>query len=224
LYLYRIHVAVKKLDDAGNIVNTTLTDLDVLKKIEKAFYNNNPEAMKRNTLASLDWFRKYIPRSWNNVRTSQVMRDRSLWTKKIEPGRLYFFEYNAINKETLPVWDAFPLVFFWDTFRSKEGKQILIGINLHYLSPVMRAAAMKELLKLKSNDRLNRNTKLKLSWDILKGLTNSKLFKHSVKMYRLDHVQTTFIEVPAASWEMAIFLPLGRMKKGGNTMAWNLKT
>lgn len=217
-------MTIKKVDEKNKIVNTTQTELDVLKKLEQAFYKNNPEAARRNTEKSLDWFRKYIPRAWNEVRTSQMMRDRSLWKNDITPGSMYLALYDPIHKDTLPVYDKFPLLLPWDTWvNEKNGKRYIISINLHYLPPALRAAALTQLLKLRTDKRYRKNTKIKLSWGILKALSNHKLFEHCVKMYRIDHFKSVFIEIPVTSWEMVTFLPLARWEKGGKAVAWNIK-
>lgn len=203
--------------------NNTDTELEVLKKIEKAFYKNNSASQKRNTMKSMKWFQKYIPRSYNRLGTASMFRDRKLWSKQIKVGQMHFFEYDAIHKDKLPVWDRYPLVFFFDSYQSKEGKEILLGINLHYLPPALRFTAMRALLKYRNQKRYRKNTRLKISWQVLSSMANSELFEHSVKAYRADQVRSTFVEIPAQSWEMVVFLPLARWQKGGKTSAWRMK-
>lgn len=211
----------KQIDSKGNIENTTDTEIQVLKSIEQAFYRNNPSSAKRNTAKSISWFSKYIPKAYNKVRTSQVMRDANLYADKIIPGDMYFFVYDALHKEKLPVWDAFPLIFPWDSW-TKNGVSYFIGINLHYLPPMLRLKAMQALLTLRNRKSYKAGTRLKISWQVLSALSESKLFKHSVKMYRMDQVRSRFIRVPPASWEMAMFLPIARWQKGSSAEAWKM--
>ena len=203
--------------------NKTGTELELLKNIEKAFYTNNPQSKKRLTKKSLDWFRKYIPRAYNRIRKPQVARDQSLFTDRLLPGRMYLFDYDARHKDKLPIWDAFPLVFPISEYKAKDGMTIVIGLNMHYLSPQMRMIAFSALLKFKSNDRYNARTKLKLEWDALKVMSESKFFKHAIHSYRMDHVRSRFIEMPPQSWEMVLFLPLARWQKGTSKEAYRLK-
>lgn len=216
-------MANKKVDQSGNTDNNTDTELEILKSLEKSFYRANPSTLKRNTEKSLKWFSRYIPKNFSRVRTARMFRDRDLWSDKVLPGRMYFFEYNAIHKDTLPVWDRYPMIFPWDTFRGKNGKLYMLGINLHYLPPTLRFEAMRALLKLRNEKRYRANTKLKISWGILKGLAQSPLFEHSVKMYSMENVQSKFVEIPARSWEMAVFLPLARWQSGSKSLAWKMK-
>jgi hypothetical protein len=211
----------KKIDEDGNIKNNTGTELELLKTIERSYYKANKNAQKRNTAASMKWFSKYIPKNYARVRTARLFRDRKLWADSIDPGSMYTFEYDALHKDTLPFWDRYPLVFFFDSFKSKEGKQLLLGINLHYLPPALRLVAYKALLKTRNEKRYRSSTKLKLSWQVLKGLSASKYFEHSVKMYRVDHLASKFVKVPPSSWEMFLFLPTARFV-GSKSKAWNV--
>tara|TARA_B100000929_G_scaffold290599_1_gene284888 strand:+ start:45675 stop:46301 length:627 start_codon:yes stop_codon:yes gene_type:complete len=207
---------------AEEIENDTNTELKILKNIEKAFYRNNESAKKRNTQKSLKWFSKYVPRSYNKARTAQMFRDRDLFSKRIKVGQMHFFQYDAKHKDKLPVWDMYPLVFFFDSYRAKDGAEILLGINLHYLKPSLRFEAMRTLLKYRNEKRYRPSTRLKISWQVLKSLGNSKLFEHSIKAYRMDHVRSQFVQVPPRSWELVIFLPLARWQKGSKSTAWKI--
>lgn len=211
----------KQVSPSGAIENTTDTEIQVLKSIEKAFYDNNPSSVKRNTQKSLTWFSQYVPRAYNKIRTSQVMRDADTYSDMIIPGNMYFFVYDALHADVLPIWDAFPLVFPWDVW-TKDGVQYFVGINLHFLSPRLRLKAMQALLTLRNRKSYRPNVKLKISWQILKAMSESKLFKHCVKMYRMDRVRSRFIKVPPASWELALFLPTQRFQKGSSSEAWKI--
>lgn len=216
----------KKVKD-GKLQNTTGTELQILKGIEAAFYRNNKTSRKRNTEKSLKWFSQYIPKAHNRVRMAQMMRDRDMWADTIRPGSMMLFNYDAKHKSSLPVWDRFPLVFAWDMWKGGDGQYgesgitYFIGINLHYLPPALRFVAMKALLSKRNEKRYRSNTRLRISWSILKSLSNSKLFEHSVKIYRMDHVRSKFIIIPPESWELAVFLPLARFE-GDKSKAWKI--
>lgn len=203
--------------------NTTGTDLEILQKIERAWKDNNPASMKRNTSKSLDWFRKYVGRAHNKIGTGVAFRDRNLWKPKITPGRMYFFEYDAKHKDTLPVWDRYPLIFPFSEYKAKDGMTIVLGLNMHYLPPALRMVAFKALLKFKSEPRYRKHTKLALEWGALTALAESKYFKHAVHAYRMDHMKSVFVEIPSQSWELMLFLPLARFQKGGKSLAWDIQ-
>lgn len=215
-------MTAKKTNDKGEVQSTSNTELQILANIEKAFYRNNEKATRRNTEDSLKWFSRYVPRSYSKVRSRQLFKDKSLQRTMISPGNMYFFEYDAKWKDKLPVWDRFPLIFPWDSWQGKDGATLFIGINLHYLPPRFRFVAMKALLKMRNQKRFRKGTRLIISWKILKNLSESKFFKHSVKMYRLDHVKSPFVQIPPSSWEMVLFLPLADWQKSGKRTAWKM--
>jgi hypothetical protein len=208
---------------AEEYVNKTGTDLEVLQKIEQAWKRNNPSAQKRNNEKSLNWFRNYVGKSFNKIGTGVMFRDRSLWGSAPQMGKLQFFEYDALHKEDLPVWDRYPLIFPFAAYTSKEGKAIFLGLNMHYLPPALRMVAFKALLKLRSEKRYRKNTRLEMEWSTLKAMSESKYFAHAVHAYRMDHVKSVFVEIPSVSWELALFLPLARFQKGGKAVAWDIK-
>lgn len=208
---------------AADYNNTTGTELEILQKIEKAFYRNNPGAVKRNTSASLDWFRNYVGKAHNKIGTGVMFRDRDTWKTKMTFGKMYFFEYLAKHRATLPIWDRYPLIFPFSAYKAKDGVEIIVGLNMHYLPPVLRMAAFKALLKFRNEKRYRGKTKLKLEWEVLKALSESKYFKHAVHSYRADHFKSVFVEVPAPAWELALFLPVARWQKGTASEAWNIK-
>ena len=190
--------------------NGTGTELEILQKIERAWRNNNPATQKRNTADSLDWFRKYVGRSFNKIGTGAMFRDRKTWKQDMTLGKMYFFEYDAKHKDTLPVWDRYPLIFPFSAYKAKDGMTIVIGLNMHYLPPALRMVAFKALLKYKTEKRYRKSTKLNFEWQLIMALAESKYFKHAVHAYRMDHVKSVFVEIPAQGWELALFLPTAR--------------
>lgn len=202
--------------------NKTGTELDVLKSIEQSFFRSNPGAQKRNTAASNEWFRKNVTKNFSDVRTARLFRDRKLWRKNFEVGSLFTYEYDAINKDTLPVWDRYPMMFVFNIWRSKAGNQIVSGLNLHFLPPKLRLAAFRALITTRSRQRYDRSTKLKISWEVLQTLANHDLFQHCVRNYRVDHLVTVAVKIPPESWELALWLPTQRFV-GDVSKAWQIK-
>lgn len=191
--------------------NNTGTDLVILQNLEKAWAKANKGSYKRNTEASMDFFRKYVGRSYNKLGTGAMFRDRKTWKgSEFALGKMYFFEYDALHKDKLPIWDRYPVVIFFDTYKSKAGNQIVLGLNFHYLAPALRMAAFRALLKFKTGNGFKKSTKLDFSWSVIKVLAQSKYYEKAIHAYRVDHLKSTLVEIPAQSWEMALFLPLQR--------------
>ena len=130
------------------IKNTTGTELKILKNIEKAYFTNNKTAIRRNTDKSLSWFRQYVPRAYNTARVPLLLKDSSMYESSISAGNMYLFNYDAKHKDILPVWDAYPIIFPWESWTAKNGAKLFIGINMHYLAPKLRYEAFKLLLTI----------------------------------------------------------------------------
>lgn len=204
--------------------NKTGTDLEILQNLEKSYYESEGDKAKRNIKKSMDWFRKRVTKNYKSVRTARMFRDRDMWKSGMTLGKMYFFEYDAKHKDTLPLWDRYPLVIPFSVYRSKaDNAEIVIGLNFHYLPPALRMVAFRALLKYKTNDRFNKATRLDFSWKVIMAIAQSKYFEHAVHSYRMDHVRSKFVEIPGQSWEMVLFLPLARWQKGSKAQAWRIK-
>jgi len=203
--------------------NTTGTDLKVLQNLEKSYFESQGPKSRRNIKKSMDWFRKRVTKNFSSVRTARMFRDQELFSDGLTLGKMAFFEYSALNKDTLPVWDRYPLIIPFRAYRTKSGSENFVGINFHYLSPVLRMAAFRALLRFKSRDRFVKSTKLDISWKVISTLAQSKYFEHAVKEYRMDQVRSKFVEIPSQSWELCLFLPLARFQKGSKSEAWKMQ-
>ena len=194
--------------------NTTGTEIELIKRLEKKFFDANPNTQKRNTEESMKWFRAFISKNYKNVRLPTLLQDGSLISNKFTPGEMSLFQYDPKWKDQLSIYDTLPLVIFCGAYTSKKGDPIIVGLNLHYLAPALRAKAVTAILNLKA--------KKSLSWGVLRKMAEVKLFEHALHAYRLDHVKSKFIKIPEESYEIVIFLPTQRWQKGSNKDAWSM--
>ena len=153
------------------------------------------------------WFRTKAQK----IGRTRVSADKLLASKKDAgtptTGFMYHFIYDPKTKDKLPYWDTFPLIFM---VGPAEGG--FYGINLHYLPPQLRAKLMDALYGIASNTRYDENTKINLSYNILKGSSKYKYFKPTFKHYLSDHVKSKFIKIDSVEWDIALFLPTHRFK------------
>jgi hypothetical protein len=117
-------------------------------------------------------------------------------------GNMYMFMYDPKHKDTLPYYDRMPLIF---PINSAKGG--FLGINLHYLPPMMRAKLMDALYQATNNKKYDETTKLKISYDILNGAAKFKEFKPCIKHYLSNQLQSKFLYINPAEWDIALFLP-----------------
>lgn len=163
------------------------------------------------TTRARTWFRNQAKKTI--IHTNELITDKSRFARKIKIGHMYMFAYEAKHKDTLPFYDAFPLVFPF--LGLSDG---FIGINMHYLPPLGRAKLMNALYILSSKTTLTESTKLTLSYDILKSSARFKLFKPTVHRYLYSQVRSRFLHIASNEWDIALMLPLERFiaREGGS--------
>ena len=167
------------------------------------------------TQASRDWFRKKA-QSMRRVNRSQLMKEDPIQLSNRQVvGSMYMFFYDPKLKKELPYYDSFPLVI---VIGPAEGG--FLGMNLHYLPPVLRAKFLDSLLEVASNEKYDDTTRFEVSYSLLKRAAKFKYFKPCVKHYLSNNVKSRFARVPAPEWEIATFLPTADFQKSGKATVY----
>jgi hypothetical protein len=156
-----------------------------------------------------------------SVNRNKMMQDPdadNLETKIDEEsiGSMYSFFYDPKHKKTLPYYDMFPLVF---VVGPKPGG--FLGINLHYLPPVLRAKLMDQLYTITNNKKYNDTTKLVVSYELLSKAVRFRYFAPCVKHYLTQHVQSKFLKIQPQFWDTALMLPTEKFAKADVDTVWN---
>ena len=129
------------------------------------------------TQSARDWFRNKA-RDTSTTPEAVVRGERARYKNRVSMGKMYLFNYDPKTKAELPYYDRYPLIF---PVQGAPGG--FYGINMHYLPYRLRAKLMDALYELSSNKRYDENTKLRLSYEVLKGASKYKLFKPTFKRY-----------------------------------------
>ena len=166
------------------------------------------------TASARDWFRNQARRS--QTRPMAISKDRDRLRGRSTVGKMYFFFYDPKTKADLPYYDTFPLIF--KVANTKGG---FYGINLHYLPYKLRARLMDALYDITNNKKYDESTKLRLSYDLLKGASKYRFFKPTFKKYLNSNVRSRFIEINASEWDIALFLPVERFEKASKSTVWS---
>jgi hypothetical protein len=164
---------------------------------------------------SLKWFRKTLSSITRPSRTG-LLKDSAL--KKVDKplsGRMFMYFYDPKTKDTLPYYDRFPLIIM--VKRTSDG---FYGLNLHYLSPTLRAKFFDKLLDFKSNKKYNDSTRFRITYNFLKSSSKLKEFAPCFKRYLNSNVKSTIAEVPATEWEAALFLPTEQFVRKSKAIIW----
>ena len=168
------------------------------------------------TKESRDWFRRKAL-ALRNVSRSALMKEEPVTlSNRSVVGSMYMFFYDPKHKKTLPYYDSFPLVIVID---KAEGG--FLGLNLHYLPPILRAKFLDALLDITSNDKYDESTKFALSYSLLKKSSKYKYFKPCIKHYLASNVRSRFAKVHAPEWEIAAFLPTADWQKAGKSTVYS---
>ena len=167
------------------------------------------------TKKSTTWFLRKIS-SMTSVSKTKVFNDTLLETRnKPLIGRMFMFLYDPKGKETLPHYDRFPLILMVGP--AKKG---FYGLNLHYLPPRARAVFFDQLLDYTNNDKYNKTTRFKLSYDLLSSTAKLRAFQPCFKHYLFDHIDSKTVEILPPEWEIAVFLPTDKFIHAKNTSIW----
>lgn len=151
----------------------------------------------------------------NINRSALFKEDLVLLKNKQVIGSMYMFFYDPKHKETLPYYDSFPLVIVL-----KPAAGGFLGLNLHYLPPVLRAKFLDALLDVTNNKRYDESTKFKLTYGMLANASKFKYFKPCIKHYLSDHVRSRFAMVQAPEYEIAVFLPTADFQKATTSQVY----
>ncbi len=96
---------------------------------------------------ALSWFKKKLKKASDKKKPSKgELASLDDVGKKMRMFHLYAHVYSAKYKDTLEVWDAFPLYFPIDVKGSKHGSGAKIhALNIHYLKPADRIKFIGEI-------------------------------------------------------------------------------
>ena len=177
--------------------------------------------IKQNSEASIDWFRQKATGqrvTGNQLLTAGDYRDNI--TNFVAPGGMYFFQYDAKHKETLPYWDKYPLIF---PFEMKPDG--FLGLNLHYLPPTMRASLMSNLSNRKARTKAE---DISISYKILSSYANLRYFKPllsrqvAVPLHPSRRVAHRYIPTSSEVPEGERRQSLRRFKKDSKVIRWQI--
>jgi hypothetical protein len=169
------------------------------------------------TVAAREWYRSAAGKLMSNITpgTFEKRTDEARKVSSMEFGYMYAFKYDPKMKKELPYYDTFPLIF--PVRIDSDG---FLGINFHYLPPVLRAKLMNALYSTLTNKKYDDTTKVRISYSILQSASKYRYFKPMLKKYLRSHVRSQFLEIQVNEWDMAIFLPTESFRKADTGRVW----
>lgn len=175
--------------------------------------------MPARTQEARNWYREQAKQvSKSQAQGDKLIREmgKDRYENRFRLGNMYTFLYDPKHKETLPYYDRFPLIF--PINKAKGG---FLGINMHYLPPVLRAKLMDALYDTVTNDTYDESTRLRVSYNILSNASKFKEFKPTIKHYLSSHVRTRLVYINPNEWDIALFLPSAQFVGATRTQVYN---
>lgn len=185
---------------------------NLFNKLELEAFRNG---ITPRTKESREWFRKKAAQLRGVNRSALMKEDPVTIRNRTIIGGMFMFFYDPKHKKTLPYYDSFPLVII---IGPAEGG--FLGLNLHYLPPLLRAKFLDALLDETNNDRYDETTRFNATYDLMKRAAKYKYFKPCIKHYLNEHVRSRFARVDAPEWEIATFLPTADFQKATKTQVY----
>lgn len=185
------------------------------------FQNLELEAFRKGinprTAESREWFRRKVQNLRRINRRQLMQEDEINLVNRQNPliGSMNMFFYDPKHKDTLPLYDRFPLAIIIGP--AEKG---FYGLNLHYLPPVLRAKLLDSLMDITNNKKYDETTKFELSYKMLQGAAKFKYYKPCLKHYLTQHVKSRLARVQAPEWEIATFLPTADWAKTSSSQVY----
>ena len=168
---------------------------------------------------STRWLATNLSKIQSEIRSENYNRKKA-WVfapGNLLSGSMLFFGYDPKTKNDLNFWDSFPLIILL----KKTGRSLL-GLNLHYLSPMLRARLMNSFLKFVDDPNYyeNPNATFKLTYSLLKQTQSLAAFRACIKRYKLANIVTPVNLIPANEWKYTVFMPLDKFRGASRQEVW----
>lgn len=171
--------------------------------------------IQARTDKSRNWFSKRV-KELGTINRNKLMRDDALEsTANPKVGDMIMYFYDPKMKKELPYYDKFPLTILVQP--TKGGFQ---GLNLHYLSPNVRALFLDRLMELAPKNITDSTRLARIRYNTIKGANKYKEFRPCFKQYLTSQVKSKIVRVPMTEWEIAVFMPTQQFQKVKDTSVW----
>lgn len=153
---------------------------------------------------SSNWYRNAVASLADTI-TARKLMNQGRVNQRPSGGRLNLFFYDPKTKNKLPYYDTFPLVLPLEAIKGG-----FMGINFHYLSPMIRFRLLNQLQRFASNSKFDSTTRLDVSYQRVSGLER---VKPTIKKYLYSHVRSGFLRIDAQDSPTAVYLPVQQFHK-----------
>tara|TARA_B100001778_G_C18318644_1_gene507655 strand:+ start:121 stop:675 length:555 start_codon:yes stop_codon:yes gene_type:complete len=153
---------------------------------------------------SNSWYRNNVKKIYDKATARKLMNQGKLIGRP-SVGRLNLFFYDPKTKDRLPYYDRFPLVLPLETIKGG-----FMGLNFHYLPPVLRLKLLEEMSQWSVKNDLSKNNRFDVSYNRVSGIP---LIRPTIKKYLWSHVRSSFLRIDVGEAAIACYLPVQQFKK-----------
>jgi hypothetical protein len=79
---------------------------------------------------------------------------------------------------------------------------------------------LDKLSEFANNDKFDKTTKLRLTYDLLSRASKIYEVKPCIKRYLFNHVESRFLEINADEWDIAALLPMESFAKASTSKVY----
>ena len=191
-----------------------MNDANLFKKLELEAFR---AGITPRTDESRTWFRQKAHQLRRVNRRALMNSEEIKLVNKSQPliGSMNMFFYDPKTKDTLPFYDRFPLAVIVGP--APGG---FYGMNLHYLSPILRAMFLDALMGMTNKKKFDDTTRFKSQYNLMKRLGSTRYYKPCFKHYLFAHVKSRLARVSPTEWEIATFLPTADWAKASGRQVY----
>jgi hypothetical protein len=173
---------------------------------DKVKKDMNSAGIRPRTQTAQNWLASKVRQLKIPASRVNLLNDPSRATGFAIVGKMFFYHYDPKTKDTLPVYDKFPLVIPMELY--PDG---FLALNLHYLDPYTRLYLLDLLHDFINNTKYDDTTRFKLSYQLLSSSKRYRVIEPCIKRYLYSHIRSSMIYIEPESWDTAIFLPSAKM-------------
>lgn len=201
----------KKIQDDEQVLQTFQSDSKHLLSLRTA------TQIKKATREAIQWFTNKNGSNLKRVNLSVVTRARRP-VNTFHPGQMLTYRYDAegFEKGTLPYFDASPLVIYLK--HQKNGN--MLGLNLHYLSPPVRARILGLLLKSKTG-KMRHDSRMRITYKLVNEIAAYKPLQFAIKSYKPKRFKSKMFRINSIEWKHAIMLPMAHFVGASARKVWS---
>jgi hypothetical protein len=192
------------IEDELNIIFNAVDNAtnDIVKPREASIEDEFSTKNKMTSSEAIAWYENELKNKSTKV---QVVTNRRLL-----PGKIYIFKYNAETGENLSYWDRHPIALIFGLKDTTNGP-VLLGINLSWYPLRARLFFLKTIrtlykskydaeIKKAPNDAKNQGYVL-LNLYKIKKLMDKVGFSFGMRIYKMENIQPTLTCIAYEEWK-----------------------